>query len=64
MKPTVCRCELYRFPHRRSERCAAAEREALDAKAGPQTKADWDAEELACFNRAEADAINAERRLA
>lgn len=53
-----CRCGLYSFPHRRSDRCDDAEREALDVQAEMQTQADWDAEELALFDRAEARAIN------
>lgn len=57
-KRLPCRCGLYSFPHRRSDRCDDAEREALDAQSEMQTKAEWDAEELALFDRAEARAIN------
>ena len=57
-KVKPCRCPLYSFPHRRSDRCDDAEMEALDAQTEMQTKADWGREELLCFDAAEARAIN------
>lgn len=61
--PPPCRCGLYPlFPHRRSERCAAAEREDQEMREkrefGVQSTAEIAAEELAVFDRAEARAIN------
>jgi len=58
-KPTPCRCKLYKFPHRRSDRCDNAEAEALDVPRYGVTKLNADdALELALFDRAEARAIN------
>lgn len=51
----VCCCSAYRFPHRAGGgQCPAGHYD-------DQTKADWDAELLADFNRAEAQAINRSR---
>lgn len=55
MRP--CRCPRYNFPHRRDDRCDDAEMEAQDVQA-ERTRAEWDAEELALFDAAEARAIN------
>lgn len=57
-----CKCGLYTFPHRRSDRCDDFELEAREAREemerGLRTKAEWDAEELSLHDRAEARAIN------
>ena len=56
----VCKCGARAYPHRPDLLCAVW---SADQKAGwdeGESNADWDAQELACFDRAEAAAINQE----
>lgn len=53
----LCGCSAYGFPHRPgSGMCPAPEREPT--RYGVQKLNEWDSEELALFDRAEARAIN------
>lgn len=61
MKARPCNCPRYTFPHRRSDRCDDAEMEAMDVLQ-EQTREQWEAEERWCFDHAEAEAINSERK--
>lgn len=55
--PCLCGCTAYKWPHRPgSGKCPAPEREPT--RYGVQKLNEWDSEELALFDRAEARAIN------
>jgi len=58
MSATVCRCGLYRFPHRKSDRCDDYADEMRDVADEISSRS----RDLADFERTEAAAYNAELR--
>lgn len=57
-KTGICRCDAYKFPHRKWSGSCEGENAVEYAT---DSMSQWDREELQCFDRAEANAINSGR---